>query len=89
MKDNNKNNYFKVTIEIAPLTRQSIMAPDKLIEKYENVFEPVLQRLNTSDVYTIYRKTELAKVTFLLKTNERKRIGLLRNQINKHLDPFN
>ena len=40
-----KNNYFLVKIKLNPLILQKIDTADKVIEHYEDKFEPILNRM--------------------------------------------
>jgi hypothetical protein len=79
----NKNRYFSVTIFINSFTRQNVDSNKKLLEIYEDKFEPVLTRMNASlDTYVIKETNNNNKnIRFLFRTDYRKRTSLLRNQI--------
>ena len=88
--NDNKNSFFLVALEVNYFTLQETYKKKKLIEIYEDKFEPILCRMNSSpDNYTIYdEKNDKTLIVFLFRTVTRKRVSLLRNQIQKHIDPY-
>ena len=85
-----KNNYFLVKIKLNPLILQKINTADKVIEHYEDKFEPILNRMGAGlDTYVIADKLDNNYIVFLFKTDIRKRTSLLRNLIQRYIKPFN
>ena len=80
----NKNSFFIVRM-LPNMDTAYYTNVNKAVTLIEDMFEPVLGRLNaSSETYTIYNPNNFKTITFLFKTITRKRLSLLRNTTNKY-----
>ena len=81
MTSDNKNSYFKVLLKVPQ--GEEKFGIETITRKLEDVMEPVFGRMGaTEQTFTIYK---IDTVLFLFQTKQRKRIGLLRTLVKKHV----
>jgi hypothetical protein len=60
------------------------------IKSAEDMVEPILARISASnDVFCVTSKTDPTQIIFLVRTNSRKRLSLLRNSLKKFIHSYN
>lgn len=59
------------------------------IKATEDMVEPILARISASnDVFCVTSKTDPTQIIFLVRTNNRKRLSLLRNSLKKFIHSY-
>ena len=92
MRADNKHSYFKVTLKASSLLMDAYKGDkNQLLDHFENRFEPIFAKMNASldKTYLIADKSyDNSLITVLFRTEERKRMSLLRNTLIRYIKPY-
>jgi hypothetical protein len=86
MINDNKNSYFKVELTLPEFSILDDEIYNRQVILLENKMDEIFNRIGTEDdIYLITKKNE-KNLLYLFRTTRRKRIGLIRNLLEKKID---
>jgi len=87
MISDNKNSYFRVELVLPELSLLNDEIYNKQVLQLENKMDEIFSKIKTEDdIYLITRKNNSKVILYLFSTMKRKRIGVIRNLLEKHID---
>lgn len=87
MINDNKNSYFRVELILPELSLLNDEIYNKQVLQIENKMDEIFSRIGTEDdIYLITRKSNAKNLLYLFRTMKRKRVGVIRNLLEKRID---